>query len=94
MKRDKWQPTKSSYLCSDHFEAKCFKMNNERRYLTPNAIPTVFTFPEHLTIKLKRERSLPQKRAGLQEEHQEIEVVVCKKQKIEELNQESSKDKL
>lgn len=91
MKRDKWHPTKSSYLCSDHFEEKNFRYNNERRSLIANAIPSVFSFPEHLTTKSKPERSLPKKRARIQEEQQEIDDVVCKKQKIEELDQKSCK---
>ncbi|KAK8765451.1 hypothetical protein V5799_031941 [Amblyomma americanum] len=46
IKRDKWQPTKSSCVCSAHFEDKSFEQNRADGWkkLKPNAVPTVFPF--------------------------------------------------
>ncbi|XP_047111730.1 THAP domain-containing protein 5-like [Schistocerca piceifrons] len=48
MRRDKWQPTQYSYICSFHFEDKYMYSTNEKSRLLANAVPTIFTFPDHL----------------------------------------------
>nr|XP_054929134.1 THAP domain-containing protein 11-like [Dermacentor andersoni] len=59
VKRDKWQPTNSSCVCSAHFEASSFEQNRADGWkkLKPNAVPTVFPFKE-----LPKERRPPRER--------------------------------
>ncbi|XP_048405237.1 THAP domain-containing protein 5-like isoform X1 [Stegostoma tigrinum] len=47
MKRDNWFPTKHQCICSEHFTADSFEWRWGIRYLKPQAIPTVFSFPNH-----------------------------------------------
>ncbi|KAK7868402.1 hypothetical protein R5R35_005027 [Gryllus longicercus] len=61
MKRDKWYPTKSSFICSMHFEEKIMYFVNERRRLLANAVPTIFDFPSHFQ-KRQSSRPSPKKR--------------------------------
>lgn len=52
MKREEFQPSKYSKLCSKHFEPSCF--NKERfghPFLLKGSVPTIFEFPEHLNKK-------------------------------------------
>ncbi|PRD29195.1 UNVERIFIED_CONTAM: THAP domain-containing protein 3 [Trichonephila clavipes] len=46
IRRDKFKPSSSSLLCSDHFEDECFAYQNftNRRQLKPGSIPTIFVF--------------------------------------------------
>nr|XP_037276707.1 peroxynitrite isomerase THAP4-like [Rhipicephalus microplus] len=61
IKRDKWQPTKSSCVCSAHFEASHFEQHRADQWikLKPNAVPTVFPFRG-----LPPQRKAPKDRAG------------------------------
>ena len=46
MKRDKWVPNKWSFLCSDHFKESDYKVGKGlKRRLKPDAIPSLFNFP-------------------------------------------------
>ncbi|KAG8173931.1 hypothetical protein JTE90_014540 [Oedothorax gibbosus] len=57
VKRDNWNPSKHSVLCSEHFEESDFdKCSTFRVYLKPNVVPSVFkAFPKHLQ-KVKHTR--------------------------------------
>ncbi|KAJ8879413.1 hypothetical protein PR048_020021, partial [Dryococelus australis] len=68
LKRDKWYPTPASYLCSEHFTEKGIYKTNNQRLLLESAVPTEFSFPEH--IKKNIERPLP-KRSFPAESHKE-----------------------
>lgn len=48
MKRDKWAPTMSSVLCSEHFSTKSFDRKGQTTRLREDAVPTLFEFPQHL----------------------------------------------
>ncbi|XP_054714921.1 THAP domain-containing protein 1-like [Uloborus diversus] len=41
--RASWMPTRTSYLCSDHFTKDSYK-SEARKYLRKNAVPTLFDF--------------------------------------------------
>lgn len=47
VRRATWQPTKYSFLCSDHFALDSYK-SGAKRYLKNGAVPTIFNFPSHL----------------------------------------------
>ncbi|XP_064482156.1 THAP domain-containing protein 3-like [Ornithodoros turicata] len=51
--RGTWRPSGFSKICSLHFEEKCFKYNNDRRYLVPGSVPTITDLPQHLQKKKK-----------------------------------------
>ncbi|XP_014672937.1 PREDICTED: THAP domain-containing protein 4-like [Priapulus caudatus] len=58
-RRDKWEPTNSSYLCETHFEKSQFEQNRQdgRKKLKPNGIPTLFDVPnapKRLEVNRKR----------------------------------------
>ena len=49
LRRDNWVPTKSSRLCSDHFQEDMIDRSGKTVRLKPDAIPTRFkSFPKHL----------------------------------------------
>ena len=53
MKRDQWKPSQYSFLCEKHFTPDDYVMGKEaenrlKKYLKPDAIPSVFHFPPHL----------------------------------------------
>lgn len=59
MRQDKWKPTASSRLCSLHFEDNCFFTNNKgQACLTTAAVPTIFSFPEHLQKQPQHTRQI------------------------------------
>uniref|UniRef100_V9KJ73 THAP domain-containing protein 5-like protein n=1 Tax=Callorhinchus milii TaxID=7868 RepID=V9KJ73_CALMI len=49
MKRKDWAPTPYQYLCSDHFTPESFERRWGIRYLKPDAVPTIFSFPDQPT---------------------------------------------
>ncbi|KAH6921221.1 hypothetical protein HPB50_027790 [Hyalomma asiaticum] len=59
IKRDKWHPTNTSYICSAHFEPSNYEQNRADGWkkLKPNAVPTLFTFRP-----LPKERRTPKER--------------------------------
>ncbi len=69
MGREKWNPTKTSYICSQHFLASDYNyppsltqaVSLKQRYLKYDAVPSIFDFPDHLKKKPVKERN-PKKR--------------------------------
>ena len=69
MKREKWTPTASSYLCGKHFLETDYTYPSllphstslGKKYLKKDAVPSVFKFPEHLQKRPVKERN-PKKR--------------------------------
>nr|XP_047129336.1 THAP domain-containing protein 2-like [Hydra vulgaris] len=61
-KRMNFIPTSASFICSDHFSKNCFDESKTlgyclRKYLKPDAIPTIFDFLKHLkptTSKIRK----------------------------------------
>ncbi|XP_049924980.1 uncharacterized protein LOC126405328 [Epinephelus moara] len=52
VRRKNWTPSKSSRLCSTHFEESEFLIDRKgQRRLKDNAVPTIFSFPHHLLLK-------------------------------------------
>uniref|UniRef100_A0A8C4N4D4 THAP-type domain-containing protein n=1 Tax=Eptatretus burgeri TaxID=7764 RepID=A0A8C4N4D4_EPTBU len=51
VKRDAWTPVARSRLCSEHFKAECFDRTGQTVRLKADAVPTIFTFPNHLKKK-------------------------------------------
>ena len=57
-------PTKSSYLCGEHFTDNDFSYSSvlpysnclRKKYLKKDAVPSVFKFPEHLIKIAAKER--------------------------------------
>jgi hypothetical protein len=58
MKREKWQPTATSFLCSVHFQDCCFRQYNSQVRLKEDAVPSIFNFPQHLQKVVKQRRPL------------------------------------
>ena len=69
IRRKDWTPTSNSYLCSDHFEEKCFlvRPNEIRRRLNDSAVPSIFNFPSHLQPKPHQPRKARKQRAEASE---------------------------
>lgn len=66
-KRKGFIPSKTSTLCSAHFEESVFETGGLRRKLKKDAIPTLFDFPPHLkTIKQKKRSNI-----------QKLKVIIC-----------------
>ena len=61
VRRQNWQPTNSSYLCSEHFKPTDFKENSTNmRKLKDDVIPSIFkNHPEHLQKRSPLKRRLP-----------------------------------
>lgn len=72
--RAKWNATKYSALCSEHFEASCFKEELKmaaqlgvamRRQLKPGAVPSIFERPSHIPVHSSKDgRSYTRKRTA------------------------------
>ena len=59
IRREKFTPSGTSVICSDHFEESCYVATAElRRKLQTGTVPTIFKLPEHL-IKVPNERKHP-----------------------------------
>lgn len=41
-----WEPTEDSVLCSDHFLERCFVRTGSTAGLRPDAVPTIFAYPD------------------------------------------------
>lgn len=61
IRRSDWQPTKSSCICSAHFDESSFEQRRADGWkkLKPNAVPTIFTFKPP-----PRHRNTPKQMAG------------------------------
>ncbi|KAJ3661786.1 hypothetical protein Zmor_006170 [Zophobas morio] len=57
MKRQNFQPSKYSKLCSEHFQKDDFIHNFGLKTLKKDVIPTIFKFPPHLMKKEPMKRS-------------------------------------
>ncbi|CAG9764501.1 unnamed protein product [Ceutorhynchus assimilis] len=53
IRRENWKPSMSSRLCSEHFVPSDFleRLGSIKKVLKPNAIPSIFSFSEHLQKK-------------------------------------------
>lgn len=63
-KRKNFKASSGSYICSDHFLEESFDTRKtsgfcSRRYLKPDAVPSVFRFPDHLAPKKVKTRKPP-----------------------------------
>nr|XP_057933226.1 THAP domain-containing protein 1-like isoform X2 [Doryrhamphus excisus] len=58
MRRDQWTSKPYSTLCSDHFEEKHFDRTGQTTRLRADAVPTLFSFPQHL-MKTVKQRKAP-----------------------------------
>ena len=63
IRRENWQPTQYSYICSKHFDDSCFvvRPGKSGHRLHEHAVPSIFNFPEHLQKK-DTKRKPPAKR--------------------------------
>src|ERR1700733_8027689 len=58
IRRQKWQPKPTDFICSEHFAASSFRLYRSQRRLREDAVPEIFNFPQHLTKKLQNRRVL------------------------------------
>ncbi|XP_069669420.1 THAP domain-containing protein 1-like [Periplaneta americana] len=60
VKREKWTPTKNSFLCSEHFTKESYEaqLSSGRWYLKEDAVPELFNYPERLHTVIKRRKPL------------------------------------
>ena len=57
IRRDNFTPSRTSVICSDHFEESCYEVLTVlRRRLRTGSVPTIFKFSEYL-IKVPNERT-------------------------------------
>jgi len=57
IRRQNFEPTGSSRVCSDHFEDECFVVKKTNRFLAKDAIPTIFlSFPKHLQSRVRKRK--------------------------------------
>ncbi|KAJ7989539.1 hypothetical protein DPEC_G00305590 [Dallia pectoralis] len=52
MKWKDWTPQHHHRVCSDHFEEKYIRRMNKRLHLVPDAVPTIFDFPDNVQKKM------------------------------------------
>ena len=51
VRRKSWQPTPHSFICSEHFLPSDFLTGYvNRRQLKDDAVPSVFSYPQHLKV--------------------------------------------
>jgi len=48
VRREKWKPNRRTLICADHFDNKCFDKTGQVVRLKPDAVPTIFSYPERL----------------------------------------------
>ena len=59
MRRDKWLPTETSWICSVHFNDDCFRRYNSKMRLNEDAVPSIFLFPAHLHKEVNKHNTAP-----------------------------------
>lgn len=62
VRRDKWAPSRTSLLCSDHFTKESFGTRGKTTRLKRDAVPTIFSFPAHLQKDERPMRNPPKAR--------------------------------
>ena len=87
IRRKNWKPTKSSKLCSQHFESSCFVQNFEamqsvgwtagRLRLKKDAVPTIFEYSvEPTSVASKRKQPTNVRTAFEKRRRQEVNIIV------------------
>ncbi|KAM7375607.1 hypothetical protein PAMA_014624 [Pampus argenteus] len=67
VRRKNWTPSRSSRLCSSHFEEdQFFTDKKDKRRLKDTAVPTIFNFPLHLLKKKEASRATRTKRVSIE----------------------------
>lgn len=51
IRRQKWHPKPTDFICSEHFASSSFRMYSSQRRLKEDAVPEIFDFPPHLKKK-------------------------------------------
>ncbi len=64
VRRENWNATAFSFLCSDHFETRAFDRTGQTVRLREGAEPTLFKFPTHLQT-LPKTRKPPAQRLSV-----------------------------
>ncbi|GFS51535.1 THAP domain-containing protein 3 [Nephila pilipes] len=61
LRRDNFQPSPYSKICSDHFDEICLEYQpfTNRRQLKPGSIPTIFVFSKATSSRRVLDRCLP-----------------------------------
>ena len=73
IRRDAWNSSKHSRICSDHFSEKDIDRTKTRVRLVKRACPTRFKkFPIHLKVRPSLQRKSPKKRSN--PKHVEVEI--------------------
>ena len=64
LRREKFVPTKYSYVCSAHFVAEDYLTSKEatKPRLKDNAVPSIFSFPKHLGTTITKTRKPPKRK--------------------------------
>lgn len=70
-RRDGFNPSSSSALCSKHFREEDFIIFVGKRNLHKDAVPTLFDFPKHLQKQAAPRRKLFRQNSGLLKENDE-----------------------
>ena len=80
MRRDKWAPTSSSYLCGEQFCDSDYSYPTSlphsnalsKRYLRKDAVPSKFKFPPHLQKKPTKDRNPKKRMIESQDSHPSV----------------------
>ncbi|XP_076310135.1 THAP domain-containing protein 2-like [Tachypleus tridentatus] len=70
MRREKFKPSDKAVVCSDHFEEIHFDKTGQTVRLHPDAVPTIFSFPNNYQKKAGNYKS-PEKRQSAESNYQE-----------------------
>lgn len=58
IRRQKWQPKPTDFICSEHFTSSCFRIYSSQKRLKEDAVPEIFSFPQHLKKEVRKRRVL------------------------------------
>lgn len=59
IRRDKWEPTSTTFICSVHFSESCFRRYSLQIRLKEDAVPSIFDFPAHMQKKVHKQQQPP-----------------------------------